>query len=143
MSIVPDHQAPEQSGPWEPTVGRCNARRTTGQGLCRRGAGQGTSHAGIGTCSKHGGSTRTHVTAAMARVVEAVFDDMREHMLSTDRARARRIAPVLEVSVRNAERMLKQVLYGHKAPPRTSLPGRNEPSEGSERARSRPGHPRP
>lgn len=44
--------------PWQPTDGKCNARKTDGSGLCRHEAGWRTDHLGTGNCVLHGGGTR-------------------------------------------------------------------------------------
>jgi hypothetical protein len=43
--------------PWEPIEGRCNARKSGGDGLCRNPAGARTDHKGVGACYRHGGAT--------------------------------------------------------------------------------------
>lgn len=55
--------------PWLEVPGRCNARKTNGEGLCRKGAGHGTDHVGSGRCQHHGGCTpngRTHARRLLA-----------------------------------------------------------------------------
>lgn len=52
--------------------GRCNGKLSKGKpGKCTQKAGWGTPHVGEGRCKLHGGSTKTHVKAALVKTAKA------------------------------------------------------------------------
>lgn len=70
--------ADRPTDPWEPIEGRCNARKTNGEGLCRQEAGARTDHLGVGHCAFHAGATPNGRKHAQKALLEMQVAELRQ-----------------------------------------------------------------
>lgn len=68
----------EPVDPFDPIEGRCNARKTNGEGLCRNEAGKRTEHLGAGQCYLHGGCTPSSTANAKRILLDRHVAELRQ-----------------------------------------------------------------